>query len=80
MTAPSRTGAGVRRVVLLTLGWEDLPLSVSIDGAPPTQRLREPVPGVLLLCPGGWLLLDTGFNPASHQITNIGAMATIGTV
>jgi N-acyl homoserine lactone hydrolase len=56
--------AGVRRVVLLTLGWEDLPLSVSIDGAPPEERLVEPVPGVLLLCDGGWLLLDTGFNPA----------------
>ena len=55
---------GVRRVVLLTLGWEDLPLSVSIHGAPEGQRLREPVPGVLLECDGGWLLLDTGFNPA----------------
>jgi N-acyl homoserine lactone hydrolase len=56
--------SGVRRVVLLTLGWEDLPRSVSIDGAPSGERLREPVPGVLLLCDGGWLLLDTGFNPA----------------
>lgn len=55
---------GVRRVVLLTLGWEDLPLSVSIDDAPPEARTRCPVPGVLLLCDGGWLLLDTGFNPA----------------
>ncbi|HEY4462780.1 MAG TPA: N-acyl homoserine lactonase family protein [Streptosporangiaceae bacterium] len=56
---------GVRRVVPLTLGWEDLPLSVSIHGAPPEAgRLREPVPGVLLLCDGGWLLLDTGFNTA----------------
>jgi glyoxylase-like metal-dependent hydrolase (beta-lactamase superfamily II) len=56
--------AGVRRVVPLTLGWEDLPRSVSIDGAPAHERLVEPVPGVLLLCDGGWLLLDTGFNPA----------------
>ena len=56
--------SGVRRVVALTLGWEDLPRSVSIDGAPADQRLVEPVPGVLLLCDGGWLLLDTGFNPA----------------
>lgn len=55
---------GVRRVVPLTLGWEDLPLSVSIDGANPEERMVEPVPGVLLLCDGGWLLLDTGFNPA----------------
>jgi glyoxylase-like metal-dependent hydrolase (beta-lactamase superfamily II) len=55
---------GVRRIVPLTLGWEDLSLSVSIYGAPETERLREPVPGVLLLCDGGWLLLDTGFNTA----------------
>jgi N-acyl homoserine lactone hydrolase len=56
--------SGVRRIVLLTLGWEDLPKSVSVHGAPTGQRLREPVPGVLLECDGGWLLLDTGFNTA----------------
>ena len=56
--------AGVRRVIPLTLGWEDLPKSVSVEGAPDDQMLREPVPGVLLLCDGGWLLLDTGFNTA----------------
>jgi N-acyl homoserine lactone hydrolase len=55
---------GVRRVVLLTLGWEELPKSVSVHGAPAAERLREPVPGVLLECDGGWLLLDTGFNTA----------------
>ncbi len=33
-------------------------------GAPATERLREPVPGVLLQVDGGWLLLDTGFNTA----------------
>ncbi|MDQ1485228.1 MAG: N-acyl homoserine lactone hydrolase [Actinomycetota bacterium] len=57
-------GSGVRRVVLLTLGWEDLPKSVSVHGAPAELRMREPVPGVLLQCDGGWLLLDTGFNSA----------------
>ena len=56
--------SGVRRVVLLTLGWEDLSRSVSVHGAPPEQRLREPTPGVLLQTDGGWLLLDTGFNTA----------------
>jgi N-acyl homoserine lactone hydrolase len=56
--------SGVRRIVPLTLGWEDLSLSVSIHGASDDERLREPVPGVLLLCDGGWLLLDTGFNTA----------------
>jgi glyoxylase-like metal-dependent hydrolase (beta-lactamase superfamily II) len=57
-------GGGVRRIVLLTLGWEELPKSVSVHGAPPGERLKEPVPGVLLECDGGWLLLDTGFNTA----------------
>jgi N-acyl homoserine lactone hydrolase len=55
---------GVRRIVLLTLGWEDLPKSVSVEGASGQEWLREPVPGVLLECDGGWLLLDTGFNTA----------------
>ena len=57
-------GSGVRRIVPLTLGWEDLAKSVSVEGAPDRPVLREPVPGVLLLCDGGWLLLDTGFNAA----------------
>lgn len=56
--------AGVRRVVLLTLGWADLPKTVSVWGDQSGERLREPVPGILCECDGGWLLLDTGFNPA----------------
>ncbi len=56
--------AGVRRIVPLTLGWADLPRSVSVEGASDQQMLREPVPGLLLLCDGGWLLLDTGYNVA----------------
>ncbi|MCU1677413.1 MAG: fold metallo-hydrolase [Frankiales bacterium] len=55
---------GVRRVIPLTLGWETLPKSWSVDGCDPSVRLREPVPGVLLEVDGGWVLLDTGFNPA----------------
>ncbi len=54
----------MQRVVLLTLGWEDLPRSVSVLGAPAEQRLKEPTPGVLLQTDAGWLLLDTGFNTA----------------
>ena len=54
----------VRRVVLLTLGWEELPKTVSVYGADPALRLREPTPGVLLQVDDGWLLLDTGFNTA----------------
>lgn len=57
-------GNHVRRIVLLTLGWEDLPKAVSVYGTPPSERMREPVPGVLLQTDGGWLLIDTGFNTA----------------
>jgi glyoxylase-like metal-dependent hydrolase (beta-lactamase superfamily II) len=53
---------GVRRLLPLTFGWEDLPKSISVHGADPSIRLREPVPGVLCQLDGGWLLLDTGFN------------------
>jgi hypothetical protein len=40
---------GVRRIVLLTLGWEDLPKSVSVEGAsgqaaPVTGNGTSPVP------------------------------------
>jgi glyoxylase-like metal-dependent hydrolase (beta-lactamase superfamily II) len=56
--------SGVRRIVLLTLGWEDLPKAVSVHGSSPELRMREPVPGILLQTDGGWVLLDTGFNTA----------------
>jgi glyoxylase-like metal-dependent hydrolase (beta-lactamase superfamily II) len=59
MTALSH---GVGRVVPLTFGWQHLPKSVSVLGADPAVRMREPVPGVLLEVDGGWLLLDAGFN------------------
>jgi glyoxylase-like metal-dependent hydrolase (beta-lactamase superfamily II) len=55
---------GVRKIILLTLGWEELPKSISVYGADPTLRMREPVPGVLLQTDGGYVLLDTGFNTA----------------
>jgi glyoxylase-like metal-dependent hydrolase (beta-lactamase superfamily II) len=54
---------GVRRVVPLTLGLIDLPEYVLEQGAA-DDEVRVPVPGVLLDCDGGWLLLDTGFNTA----------------
>ncbi len=63
MTAAGvRRTDGVRRVVPLTFGWEHIPQSISLHGADPSIRLREPVPGVLLEVDGGWILLDTGFN------------------
>jgi glyoxylase-like metal-dependent hydrolase (beta-lactamase superfamily II) len=61
-TGARAAASGVRRVVPLTFGWEHLPKSVSVHGAPSSVRLREPVPGVLLEVDGGWFLLDTGFN------------------
>lgn len=55
---------GVKRVILMTLGWEDLPKAWSVHGTPPEERLVEPVPAVLVEADGGWVLLETGFNPA----------------
>ncbi len=55
--------SGVRRVVPVTLGLIDLPERILVqDGS--DRELRVPVPGVLVQCDGGWLLLDTGFNTA----------------
>ncbi|WP_239404843.1 N-acyl homoserine lactonase family protein [Frankia sp. Cj3] len=56
--------AGVRRVIPLTLGWVEVPYSMSVYGAPDGIRLWEPVPALLLEVDGGWLLVDTGLNPA----------------
>lgn len=58
------TGSGVLDLIPITLGWEDIPLSVSVEGARTGERIVEPVPGVVVRCDGGWVLLDTGFNPA----------------
>ncbi len=55
---------GVRRVVPLTLGWCEVPYAMSVAGAPGDARLREPVPALLLETDDGWVLVDTGFNPA----------------
>ncbi|MEV6344178.1 N-acyl homoserine lactonase family protein [Actinoplanes sp. NPDC051851] len=55
---------GVRRIIALTLGWEDLPKSASVHGGSRAERVREPVPGLLLETGDGWLLIDTGFNTA----------------
>lgn len=54
----------IDRIVLLTVGWEDLPKSVSVHGASGAERLREPTPAVLVGDSEGWILLDTGFNTA----------------
>ena len=55
---------GVLRVVLLTLGQEYLPKAWSLHGFDPSAMITEPVPGVLVETGDGFVLLDTGFNPA----------------
>ncbi len=57
-------GPGALRVVPLTLGWVELPITVSLHGDTTGRRLREPVPAVLVETKQGWVLLDTGPNPA----------------
>ena len=56
--------AGAKKVHLLTLGWERLPKAWSIHGWDPDDYIVEPVPGVLVETDSGYVLLDTGFNPA----------------
>lgn len=55
---------GALKAYLLILGWEYLPKSWSLHGVDPSIKLLEPVPAVLVQVSGGWILLDTGFNPA----------------
>ncbi len=57
-------GTGALRVVPLTLGWVELPITVSLHADTTGRHLREPVPAVLVQTGQGWVLLDTGFNPA----------------
>lgn len=57
-------GSGARRVALLTLGWVELPRHVSVHADRTGERLREPVPAVLVEVDGGLVLLDTGYNTA----------------
>ncbi len=52
------------RVFLLTLGWEYLPKAWSVHGWDPNEFLTEPVPAVVVETDEGYVLLDTGFNPA----------------
>ena len=54
-------GSGVRRIILLTLGWEELP-KPSRSSVPHLDRMREFGTGVLLECDG------VGYStPASTQ-------------
>ena len=57
-------GTGALRIVPLILGWVELPIAVSLHGDTTGRRLREPMPAVLVQTAQGWVLLDTGPNPA----------------
>ena len=57
--------SSVRRVIPLTFGWEELPITISIHRATvPTRTCAcaSRCPGVLCEVDGGWVLLDAGFN------------------
>ncbi|WNG48236.1 N-acyl homoserine lactonase family protein [Archangium minus] len=54
----------VRRLYILRCGYEILPKSVSVHGADPTVILCEPVCAYLLDTAHGWVLFDTGADPA----------------
>ncbi len=66
MPEPRATVRGelARRIIPLTLGAETLPRSVSILGDRTGQLITEPVTAVLVETSAGWVLLDTGHNPA----------------
>lgn len=51
-------------VVPLTLGWVELPRSVSVENDATEARLREPIPAVLVEAGDEVVLLDTGCNTA----------------
>lgn len=54
----------VRRLVPLTLGWQELDRSIALDGEPPGTTDRIPIPGwVLERDDASLILFDTGFHP-----------------
>jgi glyoxylase-like metal-dependent hydrolase (beta-lactamase superfamily II) len=55
---------GIYEIWPLTLGWERLPKSFSIHGDTSGETLVEPVGALLLRTDSGWILIDTGCNPA----------------
>jgi len=56
----------VRRLVPLTLGWQELDRSVALDGEPQGRAERILIPGWLVeRGDGGLSLFDTGYDPAA---------------
>lgn len=56
----------VRRLVPLTLGWQELDRSIALDGYPPGTTDRIPIPGwAIERDRGGLIVFDTGYNPGA---------------
>lgn len=54
----------ITRLVPLTLGWQELDRCIALDGYPPGQADRIPIPGwVIERDDGGLILFDTGYDP-----------------
>lgn len=51
------------RLYAFRYGWEPIPEDVSLLGGSPDAYLLEPVTGAAVVYEGGWVLLDTGFDP-----------------
>jgi glyoxylase-like metal-dependent hydrolase (beta-lactamase superfamily II) len=72
------TGSLASRVEPLVLGWEHGPESISLRGGSDERILRLPITAVLVETSAGWVLLDTGLDPApfrgatSHDIYTAG--------
>lgn len=54
------------RLIGLTLGWEQVPEFVSLEGGT-REIVREPIIAVLVHAPVGWVLLETGCDPRPYR-------------
>ena len=64
---PQLNSTAVRRLYVLLCGFEILPKAVSTRGLGSRFILSEPVCAYLLDTAQGWILLDTGLNPANGR-------------
>src|SRR5579859_3976947 len=65
--APDMGGTSVRRLFVLLCGFEFLPKSISTRNMGENFIMSEPISAYLLDTESGWILLDTGFDPANVQ-------------
>jgi len=56
----------IQRLVPLTLGWQELDRCIALNGYPPGEGDRIPIPGWVIERDGGGLILyDTGYDPTA---------------